>query len=88
MEIEKEICVKDFISCNLEMFHKLDLVGVKSISSAIDLLHVYNIYNQYKWIKNKTERKKVTASACRVSVRMVEKAIHMMSKGIKKTSTD
>lgn len=90
MEIEKATYVKDVISSNLEIFFKLDLVGIKSISSAIDLMHVFNIYQQYEWIESKKERKEVTASQCKVSVGFVEKAIYLMSQNIniKKNPTE
>ncbi|WP_027378177.1 hypothetical protein [Chryseobacterium daeguense] len=83
MEIEKKLCVKDLISRNLEMFYKLDLIGIKSISSAIDLMRIYTVYQEYDWIESKTERKKVTASACKVSVGLVEKAIYLMNQDLK-----
>lgn len=90
MEIKKGLCVKDVISNNLEMFFKLDLIGVKKISSAIDWMRIYNVYQEYDWIESKIERKKVTASACKVSVGLVEKAIYFMSLEItpKKNPTD
>lgn len=78
-----EIAVKDLISSNLEVFFKLDLVGVKSISSAIDLMHIYKAYQEYLWIDKETERKKVVAQACKVSVSTVEKALCLMNKNLK-----
>lgn len=78
-----EIAVKDLISSNLEVFFKLDLVGVKSISSAIDLMHIYKTYQEYLWIDKETERKKVVAQACKVSVSTVEKALCLMNKQLK-----
>ena len=83
MEIENKLSVKDVISNNLELLHKLDLIGVKSISSAIDLMHVYNTFKQYSWIDSKQEQKKVTASQCKVSVSYVEKSIALMNKEIR-----
>ena len=81
MEVENNLYVKDIISENLEIFFKLDLAGVKSISSAIDYMHVYKTYNEYGWIKSIQERKKVTASQCKVSFGFVEKAIALMNWG-------
>lgn len=78
-----EITVKDIISNNLEIFFKLDLVGIKSISSAIDLMHIYKTYQEYSWINDKTERKKVVADVCKVSVSSVEKALCLMAKQVK-----
>lgn len=75
-----EISVKDIISGNLEVFFKLDLVGIKSISSAIDLMHIQKAYEEYSWIETETERKKVVADACKVSVSTVEKSLCLMNK--------
>lgn len=77
-----EIAVKDIISSNLEVFYKLDLIGVKSISSAIDLMHIYKTYQEYLWIDKEMERKKVVAQACKVSVSTVEKALCLMNKQV------
>lgn len=77
-----EIAVKDIISSNLEIFYKLDLIGLKTISSAIDLMHIYKTYQEYLWIDKEMERKKVVAQACKVSVSSVEKAICLMNKQV------
>lgn len=78
-----EIAVKDIISANLEVFYKLDLIGIKSISSAIDLMHIYKTYQEYLWIDKEMERKKVVAQACKVSFSSVEKALCLMNKQLK-----
>ena len=78
-----EVTVKEIISTNLEIFFKLDLIGIKSISSAIDLMHIYKTHQEYLWIEKETERKKVVASVCKVSVSSVEKALCLMNKNLK-----
>ena len=77
-----EIAVKDIISSNLEIFYKLDLIGVKSISSAIDLMHIYKTYQEYLWIDKEMDRKRVVAQACKISVSTVEKAVSLMNKQV------
>ena len=82
LEVEENGCVKDVISKNLEIFFKLDRLGVKSINVAIDYLSIYETYLKYDWIKSVKERKEVVADKCKVSVSLVERALFMMKQNL------
>ena len=76
----KEIQVKDLISENLEVFHKLAVVGVKNINTAIDHLLIFETYQKYHWIEKPAERKRVVADVCKCSVRNVGYALTLMNR--------
>ena len=72
--------VKDVIDKNLELFYKLDRIGVKNIATAIDYATIYDDYKKQSHIKSETERKKTVATRFKISVSSVEKAICLMGK--------
>lgn len=74
--------VKDTIDKNLELFYKLDKVGIKTISAAIDYATIYDDFTKQSHIKSIQERKSVVAKRFKTSVSSVEKAICLMTKMI------
>ncbi len=74
--------VREIIQNNLELFHKLDLVGVKNISTAVDYLHIVNTYDQYNWIEDEAKRKETVASQLRITKKTVQNAINLMKQAI------
>ena len=72
--------VKEAIDNHLELFYKLDRVGVKNIANAIDFATIYDDYKKQCHIKNELERKKTVATRFKVSVSSVERAICLMGK--------
>lgn len=72
--------VKDAIDKNIELLYKLDRVGVKNISTAIDYATIYDDYNKQSHISSEYERKKTVATRFKISVSSVEKAICLMGK--------
>lgn len=72
--------VKESIDKNLELLYKLDKVGVKNISTAIDYATISDDYEKQKHIRDATERKKIVAQRFKVSVSCVEKAVCLMGK--------
>lgn len=74
--------VKETINKNLELLYKLDKVGVKNISTAIDYATILDDYEKQKHIRDLSERKKIVAQRFKVSVSCVEKAICLMGKTI------
>ncbi|RMZ60065.1 hypothetical protein D1632_10780 [Chryseobacterium nematophagum] len=82
MEIKNKGTVKDLISENLEIFFKLDLLGIKNINTAIDYLSICETYQKYLWIKKKSDREKVVADHCKVSIISVKRALLLMNQEI------
>ena len=82
MEVNNNCSVKDLISGNLEIFFKLDLIGIKNINTAIDYLSIYEVYQKYSWIKKKSDREKVVADQCKVSIISVKRALSLMNQEI------
>lgn len=74
--------VKDAINDNLELFYKLDRIGVKNIATAIDYATIYDDYVKQSHIRSEMERKKTVATRFKVSVSSVEKAICLMRRVI------
>lgn len=72
--------VKTIIDNHLDLFYKLDKVGVKNIATAIDYATIYDDYMKQAHISNQTERKRVVAKRFKVSLSSVEKALCLMSK--------
>jgi len=72
--------VKEFIDKHLDLFYKLDKIGVKNIATAIDYATIFDDYQKQCHIKNQLERKQVVARRFKVSVSSVEKAICLMGK--------
>lgn len=72
--------VKEAIDKNLELFYKLDRIGVKNIATAIDYATIFDDYKKQNHIKNELERKKTVAARFKISVSSVEKAICLMAK--------
>ncbi|RMZ58967.1 hypothetical protein D1632_15490 [Chryseobacterium nematophagum] len=70
------------VSDNLEIFFKLDLLGIKNINTAIDYLSIYETYQKYSWIKKKSDREKVVADQCKISVISVKRALLLMNQEI------
>ncbi len=75
---KKEIQVKDLLSGNLEVFHKLAVVGVKNINTAIDYLLIYDTYQKYDWIEKPAERKRVVSDVMNCHLNTIEKALQLM----------
>ena len=82
-KIANENTTREVVKNNLELFHKLDLIGVKNINTAIDYLHITNVYDEYRWIDNERERKDVVASKLKVTKKTVQNALNLMRKTIK-----
>jgi len=74
--------VKDAIDKNLELFYKLDRIGVKNIATAIDYATIYDDYKKQSHIPSEYERKKTVATRFKISVSSVEKAVCLMGKVI------
>lgn len=82
--------IGQIIRANMEDLYKLQRAGVKSINTALDYISIADTYEAYSWIKDKEERKEVTASRCRVSVRTVHAALTALAQPVaenKKSST-
>lgn len=70
--------VKEAIDNHLELFYKLDRVGVKNIATAIDFATIYDDYKKQCHITPELERKKTVATRFKISVSSVERAICLM----------
>lgn len=81
-KVKTKNSVKEIVENNLELFHKLDLVGVNKISTAVDYLLIYNIYEQYAWIEDERKRKEQVASQAKVTRETVQKALNLMEAAI------
>ncbi|CAA7195445.1 hypothetical protein [Chryseobacterium potabilaquae] len=79
MEIKTRYSVRDLVSDNLEIFFKLDVLGIKNINTAIDYLSIYETYQKYSWIRKKSDREKVVADQCKISVISVKRALSLMN---------
>ena len=82
MEVKKVTCVQEMISAHLDLFLKLDRLGLKTINSAIDYLTIWEEFQKYGWIESISERKQVVALKCKVSVSSVEKALYLMKQKV------
>ena len=76
------IKIGDLIREHREILYKLDKAGIKNINTALDYVLIDDTYKAYEWIKDKGERKEVTASRCRVSVRTVSTALNTLDQTI------
>lgn len=74
--------VKEAIEKHIDLFYKLDKIGVKNIATAIDYATIYNDFKNQTHISSETERKKVVAKRFKISVSSVEKAICLMGKNL------
>lgn len=74
--------IGDLIREHREILYKLDKAGIKSINTALDYVLIEDTHKAYEWIKDKGERKEVTASRCRVSVRTVATALNTLDQNI------
>jgi hypothetical protein len=72
--------VKEAIDKNLELFYKLDKIGVKNIAMAIDYATIYDDYKKQSHISSEFERKKTVATRFKISVSTVERAVSLMGK--------
>ncbi|QGZ15848.1 hypothetical protein [Elizabethkingia phage TCUEAP1] len=77
--MEGKRLVYAIISENLKLFHKLERAGVRTISSAVDYILIFETYQKYDWIQSKEERKATVASQCQVSISTVNTAIRVMT---------
>jgi hypothetical protein len=82
LEVKNNDCVKDIIANNLELFFRLDLIGVKNINTAIDYLSIYETYQNHSWIEKISDREKVVAERCKVNVKSVRRARFLMEQKI------
>ncbi|MBT0552522.1 hypothetical protein D1Z97_03270 [Riemerella anatipestifer] len=78
--------INEVIEKNLEMLYKLSLAGVKTISTAIDYYSIAEVYKRYSWIESNKERKELTASQCKVTLKTVENALALMESEIEMRS--
>lgn len=74
--------IGDLLREHREILYKLDKAGLKNINTALDYVLIEDTYKAYEWIKDKGERKEVTASRCRVSVRTVATALNTLDQNI------
>lgn len=74
--------VNEVVRDNRKLFYKLNKCGIKNIGTALDYLSIYEQYESHKHIESCTERKKVVATFCKVTVRTVEIAIQTMKRAI------
>ena len=74
--------IGDLIREHRELLYKLDKAGIKNINTALDYISIQETYKAYNWIKDKGERKEVTASRCRVSVRTVATALSILDQDV------
>lgn len=81
-KVKTENTVREVIYNNRELFHKLDLAGVKNISTAVDYLRIVETYDEYAWIENNKERKEIVASQLKVTKKTVENALRLMQEVI------
>ena len=77
------IKIGDLLREHRELLYKLDKAGIKNINTALDYVSIEETHKAYNWIKDKGERKEVTASRCRVSVRTVATALTTLDREIK-----
>ena len=82
MEVKKATCVQEMISAHLDLFLKLDRLGLKTINSAIDYLTIWEEYQKYEWIEDVSTRKQTVALKCKVSVRSVERSLYLMKQKV------
>lgn len=82
MEVKQRTEVRELISENLDLFLKLDKLGLKTINSAIDYLSIWHEFQKYSWIESVSERKQTVALKCKVSVSTVEKALCLMKQRV------
>ncbi len=76
------IKIGDLIREHRDLLYKLDKAGIKNINTALDYVLIEDTHKAYDWIKDKGERKEVTASRCRVSVRTVATALNTLDQNI------
>ncbi len=76
------IKIGDLLREHREILYKLDKAGIKSINTALDYVLIEDTHEAYEWIKDKGERKEVTASRCRVSVRTVATALSLLDQDV------
>lgn len=74
--------VKEVINKNLDLFYKLDKIGVKNIATAIDYATICDDYEKHSHIASHSERKQVVSRRFKVSVSCVEKAVILMGRNI------
>lgn len=74
--------VRDVVGTHRAMFYKLNKCGIKNIETALDYFSIYEQYESHKHIDSCTERKKVVATFCKVTVRTVEIALQTMKRVI------
>lgn len=83
MEALKEFVeVKEFVEKNRGTLYKLSTTGTVNIATYLDYLSIYEQYESHKHISSITERKKVVATFCKVTLRTVDRAIALMNKSI------
>ena len=76
------IKIGDLLREHRELLYKLDKAGLKNINTTLDYVLIEDTHKAYEWIKDKGERKEVTASRCRVSVRTVATALITLDQNI------
>lgn len=81
-KVKTKNTVREIVQNNIELFYKLDLVGVKNISTAIDYLHIVNLYDSYDWVEDECERKEIVASQSKVSKKTVQNALNLMARAL------
>lgn len=74
--------IGDLLREHREILYKLDKAGLKNINTALDYVLIEDTHKAYEWIKDKGERKEVTASRCRVSVRTVATALSLLDQDV------
>ena len=76
------IKIGDLLREHRELLYKLDKAGLKNINTTLDYVLIEDTHKAYEWIKDKGERKEVTASRCRVSVRTVATALSLLDQDV------
>lgn len=79
-----DLKVKNLLENNISFLYTLQAKGIKNISNALDYTVIYQTYELFKSIPNKTQRKEEVAARCKVSVRTVEQALCLLSQPIEK----
>ncbi len=80
--MQQMVTVKEAVQSNRSLFYKLNKCGIKNIETALDYLSIYEQYENQKHIDSLTERKKVVAIFCKVTIRTVEIALQTMKRVI------
>lgn len=70
--------VVNLIEDNMALLYKLDLKGIKNISTALDYIIIFRTFKSYDFLNNKSQQIFETAEKCKVTTRTVSQAISIL----------